>query len=143
PGLFHQVAPGVIPPKHWPYNDCTYMHDRTAADPVAEIQCPQGAANQWPQDRLDGLVSGLPAFIALNEQLQGLDAQQLTLGINQWYPEVATFIAPKCTTDACGQLQQIHSTQRCNDLCSGQGCENMDNNPVIQNLEAQFGNNPA
>lgn len=127
--------------KHWPYEDCTYMRDGSTGGPVA---CGTTSPALWPQDRLDALVYGLPALIALNESLQKINGGQLNLGVNQWYAQAASFIAPKCTASACQELQQKHNArQQCEDLCQGEACQAMDSNRVIQSMTEKYGNNYA
>jgi len=126
--------------KHWPYEDCTYMRNSSTGEPVS---CGTTSPSLWPQDRLDALVYGLPALVGINEALHDADQNQLNLGINQWYPLVASFIAPKCTASACTELQKYKPNQQCGDLCQGKGCEAMNNNPVIASMVAKYGNNHA
>jgi hypothetical protein len=102
--------------KHWPYNDCTYMHDNSG-NPKS---CASGTGNLWPQDNLDDLVYKLSALIVFDQNLSTLSDNDLAVGVKQWYSQMASFIAPQCSVSAC----QSYLSQ-CQQSCAGDtDCKN-------------------
>ncbi len=75
----------------WPY-DANCAKDQTSADQT----CLQSTDKTlWPDDPIDALTYGIPAFIAEANDLLTSDPITLTETFDQWYPAIADWIEKK------------------------------------------------
>jgi len=72
--------------------ECT--HECPCGDPSA------GSPLLWPDDPFDNFIYGLTDFILWAQSISTTDTDSLLVNFKQWYPEFATWLAPKAEGSA-------------------------------------------
>lgn len=86
----------------YPYDDCISFVGNCANQYVGgnPPNCGCIASNDptlWHDDNVDNLVYGLKQFLVFSLNFLKTDPEDLGKDFNSWYPDLAMWIAPKCT----------------------------------------------